>query len=123
MGSDAGESRTGNENMGNYFEVFGAPYTPGELVGFDPLKINSKGYERPDQEITDDIGDRFLALSGIDTSGVHVEINKGIATLSGKVASYRISKFLADVSRNVFGVREVHSKLTTDRAGATGADV
>lgn len=108
--------------MGNYYETFEVPYALRDGDRFNPLTINAKGYERRDEEIKEDILDRFAALYGIDTSKIQVQVSQGVVHLSGQIEPERTAVFLAKIAGNTLGVKDVDSQIAFDRAGATVID-
>jgi BON domain len=80
-------------------------------------------YRRPDERILDDVWHR-ISVSGADPQDVEVEVNAGVVTLSGRVASRFEKRLIEDVADSVFGVQEVHNHVRVARdQPATGAEV
>jgi hypothetical protein len=73
--------------------------------------LGPKGYRRPDDRIQDEVCER-IARSGIDAREVEVAVQGGEVTLTGTALSREDKRALEDVVDDVFGVEDVHNRLT-----------
>ena len=87
----------------------------------DPFRrrrfLGPKGYRRPDDRVHDEVCER-IARSGIDAREVEVAVQVGEVTLTGTALSREDKRALEDVVDDVFGVEDVHNRLTLARPAA-----
>ncbi len=84
----------------------------GRYSGYGP-----SGYTRPDDRIQDDINDRLTWDGRIDATDINVEVNDGIATLTGSVDSRRDKRIAEDLADDVPGVWDVNNQLRVRNRG------
>jgi hypothetical protein len=75
-----------------------------------------KGWTRSDDRIRDEICERIVRC-GIDAREVELEVNAGEVTLTGTVARRDLKRWIEDIADRVIGVREVHNRIRTRKAG------
>jgi osmotically-inducible protein OsmY len=110
--------------MGKYYEEIEPPFFLWYEPKTDLLQKNKLAYERPDEDIVDDLEARFGSLPGVDASRVIVACRRNQVVLSGICANERTKAYLGRVAANVLGVRSVDNLITVDklRAGATSEE-
>ena len=105
--------------MGNYYEVFYPPFFMATQYAYDATAVNSKSYERPDQDILKDFAKRLEQLTPLDLRGVKFSCDHQVILLNGTVQSPAIKRFLGNVADNILGSRSVVNELVVSRAGAS----
>lgn len=93
---------------------------PGPYTGVGP-----KGYERSDERLCDEVCERMAQHGHLDASNIHVDIEKGEATLTGIVNTRREKRLAEDITESVFGVKDVHNQLRIkdqERFGTSGQE-
>jgi hypothetical protein len=97
------------------------PGLHGRAAPTDPFRrrrpLGPKGYRRPDERIQDEVCER-IGRSGLDAREVEVAVHAGEVTLTGTVLSRDDKRALEDLADDVFGVEDVHNRLTIARAPA-----
>jgi osmotically-inducible protein OsmY len=85
----------------------------GQFAGRGP-----KGYQRSDDRIREDVSDRLTEHGDLDASGIEVDVNGGVVTLSGTVDDRWGKRLAEDIVERVPGVRDVMNQLRVgDQAG------
>jgi hypothetical protein len=82
------------------------PYVPERIVQ------GTRGYQRSDQRISEDVNDRLSISWDVDASDIEVKVSQGEVTLSGTVASRRERRVAEGIADSVAGVRDVHNELS-----------
>jgi hypothetical protein len=93
---------------------------PGPYSGIGP-----QGYERSDERLCEEVCERMAQHGQLDASQIHVDIEKGEATLTGMVNTRREKRLAEDITESVYGVKDVHNQLRIqdqERFGATGQE-
>lgn len=81
-----------------------------------------KGYTRSDERIREEACDRLTDHSGIDASGIEVNVSNGEVTLSGTV-DHRGTKRAAEMCiEDISGTRHVQNNLRTEQPGTGEED-
>ena len=71
-----------------------------------------KNYSRSDERIREDLNERLTESDEIDASGISVEVNNGIATLTGVVEERWMKHRVEDLAESCSGVRDVTNQIT-----------
>jgi hypothetical protein len=88
-------------------------YMWGQYTGYGPTNQH-----RSDDRIWEDINDRLTWHSRLDATDIRVEVNNGVATLSGSVDSRRDKRLAEDIADSVSGVWDVNNQLhVRDKGG------
>lgn len=78
--------------------------------------VGPKGYRRPDERVRDEVCER-MALDGyVDVRDVEVDVQGGVVTLRGSVATRSDRRRLEDLAVDVWGVEDIHNDLRVRRA-------
>lgn len=78
-----------------------------------------QGYVRPDPNITDDIVQRLTDDDRIDASEILLQVEAGVATLTGNVRSRAMKHRAEDIAADASGVREVRNEIRVDNGSAS----
>jgi BON domain-containing protein len=70
-----------------------------------------KGYQRSDQRIHEEVCECLTEDSFIDASNIEINVQSGIVTLTGTVASRQEKRRAEDLIDNLSGVKDVHNGL------------
>jgi hypothetical protein len=106
--SDYGREYGGHDSRGrNYSWQEEAWMRQGEHTGRGP-----KGYARSDERIAEEVNERLTRHGQLDASDIEVRVENGEVTLSGSVDSRRSKRLAEDAVETVWGVRDVHNRLT-----------
>lgn len=71
-----------------------------------------KNYSRSDERIREDLNEKLTESDEIDASGISVEVNNGIATLTGVVEQRWMKHRAEDLAESCSGVRDVTNQIT-----------
>ncbi len=74
-----------------------------------------RGYQRPDERITEEINELLFRHPDIDASEVEVAVRSGEVTLTGNVEDRATKRMIEDLVEDLVGVREVHNQLRVGR--------
>jgi osmotically-inducible protein OsmY len=74
--------------------------------------MGPKNYSRSDERIREDLNERLTDSDEIDASGLSVEVNNGIATLTGAVEQRWMKHLAEDLAESCSGVRDVTNRIT-----------
>ncbi len=66
---------------------------------------------RPDNQIQVDISRKLVVDPAIDARRIHVDVEDGVATLTGSIESWAGKELCDQVARDVAGVRAVHNEV------------
>jgi len=77
--------------------------------------IGPKNYQRSDERIREEVCERLTDDHYVDASDIEINVNSGIATLSGTVADRAQKRRAEDVVERVRGVRDVQNDLRIRR--------
>ena len=80
------------------------------LLGIAPL-LAQKG-AKADGEIHDQVMIRLAGDQDVKGTGINVEVQDGVVTLTGKVESDKIRSKAEKIAKKVKGVKSVDNKLT-----------
>lgn len=83
----------------------------GRYVGRGP-----QGYQRSDERIKEDVSDRLTWHGDVDASNITVTVSSGEVTLEGQVGDRHQKRTAEDVAEGVYGVNDVHNRLTVDQS-------
>ena len=72
-----------------------------------------RGYQRSDERIREDLCEAVVRM-GIDAGDVDINVERGVVTLTGAIASSSDKRGLEDVAESLPGVQGVHSHLRLD---------
>jgi osmotically-inducible protein OsmY len=70
-----------------------------------------RGYQRPDQRISDDVNDRLAEDAFVDASDIEVHVTNGEITLVGSVENHDAKRRAEDIAESVSGVKNVENRL------------
>ncbi len=73
-----------------------------------------KNYSRSDERIREDLSERLTDSDEIDASGISVEVNNGIATLTGTVGQRWMKHLAEDLAESCSGVRDVTNQISVE---------
>jgi hypothetical protein len=73
--------------------------------------LGPKNYTRSDERIREDLNERLTDAHDIDASGISVEVNNGVATLTGTVDQRWMKHRAEDLAESCSGVRDVNNQL------------
>ncbi len=73
-------------------------------------------YRPSDDLIGQEINSRLTQHGYMDARDIHVDVNRGEVTLSGKVNSRREKRLAEDIADSVRGVSDVHNQLRVNRS-------
>jgi len=80
--------------------------------------VGPKNYMRSDERIREDLNERLTDADDIDASGISVEVNNGVATLTGSVDQRWMKHRAEDLAESCGGVRDVNNQLrVTSQSG------
>jgi len=105
--------------MGNYYETFNPPFFLDFSFRPDLIKANRHGYNRRSEDISNDIRRGLGLLAPLTAPQLKVEVNEQNVNLSGSVPTLAMARYIERMSINTLGVRNVESKITIQRAGAS----
>jgi hypothetical protein len=74
-----------------------------------------KGYKRSDERLREDISERLMYSTYLDSSDVSVEVADGVVTLEGTVPERSMRHAIEDVADSCPGVRDVDNKIRVQR--------
>jgi hypothetical protein len=77
--------------------------------------VGPSGYQRSDERISEDINDRLTWHGNLDATDIQVDVNDGVATLTGSVHSRYEKRTAEDVAESVWGVNDVQNNLKIDK--------
>ncbi len=80
----------------------------------DELTVSPTAPAAVDEDIRREIVAALERNTSIDTSGVSVEVNNGLVTLTGAVPDYAAFRTVEDAARYTTGVLEVNNTLTIE---------
>ena len=80
--------------------------TSGSYRGMGP-----KNYTRSDERIREDLNEKLTDAHDIDASGLSVEVNNGVATLTGTVDQRWMKHRAEDLAESCSGVRDVNNQI------------
>lgn len=91
--------------------------------------LGPKNYTRSDERIREDLNERLTDAHDIDATGISVEVNNGVATLTGSVDQRWMKHRAEDLAEGCSGVRDVNNQIrvqsgqqsTTQRESLYGA--
>jgi osmotically-inducible protein OsmY len=78
-----------------------------------------QGYVRPDPSIADDIARRLTDDEHIDASEILLQVEDGVATLTGNVPRRAMKHRAEDIAADASGVREVRNRIRVDDGSAS----
>lgn len=83
----------------------------------DYTGVGPKGYERPDESITDDVCQALKDDIWVDATDIEVEVKYGYVYLRGMVATRAQKKAAEAAAENVSGVKDIinYLQLKPDR--------
>jgi len=97
-------------NYGRDFNLYGVHPNPnwmrGQYSGMGP-----RGYRRSDERMQEDINDRLTWHGQVDATEIMVDVQDGIATLTGTVNSRQEKRLAEDIAESIPGVTDVQNNL------------
>jgi osmotically-inducible protein OsmY len=78
--------------------------------------LGPKNYTRSDERIRDDLNERLTDSDEIDASGISVDVNSGVATLTGTVEQRWMKHRAEDLAEACSGVRDVNNQIRVTNA-------
>jgi hypothetical protein len=78
-----------------------------------------QGYVRPDTSIADDIVQRLTDDDSIDASEILLQVEGGVATLTGNVPQRAMKHRAEDIAADANGVRDVRNEIRVDDGSAS----
>ena len=82
-----------------------------------------KNAQRADSRVRDDVCDALTYRGDLDATDIEVTVKDGEVTLEGTVADRRSKHVAEEVCEGIFGVRDVHNRLTIRKDDPTDANV
>jgi osmotically-inducible protein OsmY len=107
-----GQDFGGRSNYGAQGDMQGQM---GQSAGRSTMGYRGKGpknYSRSDERIREDLNEKLTESDEIDASGISVEVNNGIATLTGTVEQRWMKHRAEDLAESCSGVRDVTNQIT-----------
>jgi hypothetical protein len=98
----------------------GQEYAGRDLGGRDYRGVGPANYTRPDERIREDLNERLTEAHDLDASGLSVEVEDGVATLSGRVPQRWMKHRAEDIADGCTGVREIRNHIVVGD-GTSGA--
>jgi hypothetical protein len=91
----------------------GADFRPGgrDYGGRDYRGVGPRNYTRSDERIREDLNERLTEAYDLDAGGITVEVENGVATLSGSVPQRWMKHRAEDLVDACIGVRDVHNRI------------
>ena len=87
--------------------------------GRDYRGIAPTNYTRSDERILEDVNERLTEAHDLDASGITVEVDGGVATLSGKVPQRWMKHRAEDLADACIGVSDVRNHIQVGDAAAS----
>jgi osmotically-inducible protein OsmY len=106
-----GQQPYGRGRYGGDAPVAAFSYTEYWLVPGPHSGKGPRGYQRSDERIREEIGDRLTRHGQIDASDIEVQVANGEVTLAGTTTDRRQKRLAEDVAEDVPGVRDVHNQI------------
>ena len=105
-----------NQDYNRDFSLYGVHPNPywmrGQYSGMGP-----RGYRRSDERMQEDINDRLTWHGQVDATEINVEVQDGIATLTGTVNSRQEKRLAEDIAESIPGVMDVQNNLKINNRG------
>jgi hypothetical protein len=79
--------------------------------GRDYRGVGPRNYTRSDERIREDLNERLTEAYDLDAGGITVEVENGVATLSGSVPQRWMKHRAEDLVDACIGVRDVHNRI------------
>jgi osmotically-inducible protein OsmY len=98
----------------------GQEYAGRDLGGRDYRGVGPANYTRPDERIREDLNERLTEAHDLDASGLSVEVEDGVATLSGRVPQRWMKHRAEDIADGCTGVKEIRNHIVVGD-GTSGA--
>jgi osmotically-inducible protein OsmY len=109
-----GASQYGQGSQGSGSEQWRARDVSGQGFGSSSTSyrgLGPKNYTRSDERIREDLNEKLTDAHDIDASGLSVEVNNGVATLTGSVAQRWMKHRAEDLAESCSGVRDVNNQI------------
>lgn len=91
-----------------------------DFGGRDYRGVGPANYTRSDERIREDLNERLTEARDLDASGLSVEVQGGVATLSGRVPQRWMKHRAEDLADGCIGVTDIHNHIVVgDGAGGT----
>jgi hypothetical protein len=104
------------EEEGGYGEVYGPA-----RYGYGPYYERLKRRRRSDREIRDDVAETLFYDTWVDADRIEIDVEDGVVTLRGTLASYDEVRYATDDAWDVDGVRGVRIELGVEEEPGWGA--
>jgi osmotically-inducible protein OsmY len=106
-----------------YRDDYRADYTSRRSYGENPFGYygqyrfprGPKGYQRSDERIREDLSDRLMQSTHIDSSEVTISVANCKVTLEGTVPERRMKHAIEDLADSVAGVEDIDNRIRVDR--------
>jgi osmotically-inducible protein OsmY len=100
----------------------GQEYAGRDYGGRDYRGVGPANYTRSDERIREDLNERLTEARDLDASGLTVEVEDGVATLSGRVPQRWMKHRAEDLADGCTGVIDIRNLIVVgDGAGGTGS--
>jgi hypothetical protein len=97
---------------GGYDQVNPDTFAGGrDFGGRDYRGVGPRNYTRSDERIREDVNERLTEAYDLDASGLAVEVENGVATLSGTVPQRWMKHRAEDLADACLGVRDVRNQI------------
>lgn len=115
----SGLSQRGAHDYSNYLQGsgYGAQGTTG-TSGRNYRGVGPRNYTRSDERIREDLNERLTDAHDIDASMLTVEVNNGVATLTGTVDERWMKHRAEDIADGCTGVRDVRNNIQVQSSGS-----
>jgi len=77
--------------------------------------VGPKNYRRSDDRIREDVCERLTDDHYVDATGIEVNVQNGIVTLSGSVDDRMTKRRAEDVAESVRGVTDIQNQIRVTR--------
>lgn len=100
----------------------GQEYAGRDHGGRDYRGVGPANYTRSDERIREDLNERLTEAHDLDASGLSVEVEGGVATLSGRVPQRWMKHRAEDLADGCIGVTDIRNHIVVGDAtsGTTG---
>jgi osmotically-inducible protein OsmY len=86
------------------------------------FKRGPKGYQRSDERLREDISERLMMSSSVDSSEVTVSVSSGKVTLEGTVPDRYMKHYIEDLVDACPGVQDIDNRIRVDASSGRWSD-
>lgn len=86
------------------------------------FKRGPKGYQRSDERLREDISERLMMSSSVDSSEVTVNVSSGKVTLEGTVPDRYMKHYIEDLVDACPGVQDIDNRIRVDANSGRWSD-